>query len=312
LKNKHFQTIFSTLFRKVPPIDYIIENFSLSDGDFLEVYWSKIPNHNETTPIIILFHGLAGSFASPYIQGATQSFNSEGYSVVVMHFRGCAVKENLLARSYHSGESGDAKEFIQHLHKLFPSSKLYAVGYSLGANMLLKLLGEEQKNSLLTKAVAISAPMQLDICADFINKGFSKYYQSILVKALNKNLERKYNTHNFESLINLKRSDVSNLRTFWDFDGAYTAPIHGFISAQDYYTQSSAKQFLQYIHTPTLIIHALDDPFMSAKILPTEKEVSKNVTLEVSKYGGHLGFISGNILKPVYWTEKRIIEFFKT
>ena len=237
--------------------------------------------------------------------------NANGYSAVLMHFRGCAVKENLLARSYHSGDSGDAKEFIEHVHKLFPTSKLYAVGYSLGANMLLKLLGEQQASSLLDKAVAISAPMQLDICANYINKGFAKYYQSILVKALNSRLYSKYDTHDMESLINLKRRDVYKLKTFWEFDEAYTAPIHGFASAQDYYTKSSAKQFLKDIHTPTLIIHALDDPFMSADILPSQKEISKSVTLEVSENGGHIGFVGGTIFKPEYLLEKRIISFLK-
>lgn len=229
-----------------------------------------------------------------------------------MHFRGCGEKPNLLPRSYHSGENGDAKEFISYLHKKYPMSKLYAVGYSLGANMLLKLLGEEKKSVLLEKAVAISAPMQLDVSANDINQGISKYYQHRLVKELNKSLDAKYDKHDMESLLKLKRSDIKNLKTFWDFDEAYTAPVHGFTCAQDYYTQSSAKQFLKDIEIPTLIIHALDDPFMSAKILPTEEEMSKSITLEVSEYGGHVGFISGTIFKPEYWLEKRIMSFFKS
>lgn len=288
-----------------------IETFWLNDGDFLEIYWSKIQKHTAKTPIVVLFHGLAGSYKSPYIQGAMLSLNAQGYSVVLMHFRGCGEKENLLPRSYHSGESGDAREFIEHLHKCYPSSKLYAVGYSLGANMLLKLLGEKPNFTLLKKAVAISAPMQLGTCADDINQGFSKFYQAYLVKALNSSLDKKYDKHNMESLTNLKREDVAKLKTFWDFDGAYTAPIHGFASAQDYYTKSSAKQFLKDIQTQTLIIHALDDPFMSPKILPSKEEVSSSVTLEVSENGGHVGFVNGSIFKPRYWLEDRVIEFFK-
>lgn len=229
-----------------------------------------------------------------------------------MHFRGCGEKTNLLPRSYHSGESGDAKEFIGHLHKKYPASKLYAVGYSLGANMLLKLLGEEENNVLLEKAVAISAPMQLDMCADYIDRGFSKFYQKILVDALNKSLDVKYDKHPMQEIISLQREDISKIKSFWEFDEAYTAPVHGFESAQDYYTKSSAKQYLKKIKIPTLIIHAKDDPFMPVEILPNLHELPSCVSMEASEHGGHVGFISGSIFKPIYWTEKRIFEFFNT
>ncbi|MFK5938173.1 MAG: hydrolase [Sulfurimonas sp.] len=311
LSNKHVQTIYATLFRKLPPIDFEIETFHLSDGDFLECYWSKIHTHTQNTPNVILFHGLAGSYNSPYIQGSVKALNKEGFNVVIMHYRGTSGKENSLARSYHSGDSADAFAFILSLKSRYKKAKLFAVGYSLGANMLLKLLGENGNNSHLDGAVAVSAPMRLDLCADTMNKGFSKFYQKILLKDLNKSLDKKYDKHDMQSLISLKREEITNLKTFWDFDGAYTAPIHGFTSAQDYYTKSSARQFLKHIRTSTLIIHSLDDPFMTPEVLPKEHEISKSVTLEISKNGGHVGFISGSILKPEYWLEKKIVEYFK-
>ena len=223
-----------------------------------------------------------------------------------MHFRGCAQEENRLPRSYHSG---DALEFIQSVKKEFKSSKLYAVGYSLGANMLLKLLGELQKNTLIEKAVAVSPPMQLDICANKMNQGVSKYYQHRLLKSLNNSLDKKYDTHDMQKLIKLKRDDIKNLRSFWAFDEAYTAPIHGFDSAQDYYTKSSSKQYLKTIQTPTLIIHSLDDPFMTPQVLPHKDELSDFVQLHITKNGGHVGFIAGSIFKPEYWLEKQIVKF---
>ena len=229
-----------------------------------------------------------------------------------MHYRGTSGKENSLPRSYHSGDSADALAYLSSLKQRYKKAKLFAVGFSLGANMLLKLLGEEANNSPLDGAVAVSAPMQLDICAKSMNRGFSKFYQKNLLKDLNKSLDKKYDKHNMQALINLKREDIKNLKTFWEFDDAYTAPIHGFTSAQDYYTLSSAKQFLKYIKTPTLIIHSLDDPFMTPEVLPKESEVSKSVTLEISEKGGHVGFIAGSALKPEYWLEDRIVEFFKT
>ena len=296
----------------MPPIDFEIETFHLSDGDFLECYWSKIQNHTPNTPVVILFHGLAGSYNSPYIQGAIKALNSSNFNVVIMHYRGTSGIDNNLPRSYHSGDSADAFAYISSLKNRYVKAKLFAVGYSLGANMLLKLLGEKGNSSHLEKAVAISAPMQLDICANTMKQGFSKFYQKLLLKDLNKNLDEKYDKYDMQSLIGLKREDIKNLKTFWDFDAAYTAPIHGFASAQDYYTKSSARQFLKDIKIPTLIIHALDDPFMTPEVLPKKSEVPKNVSLEISQNGGHVGFISGSFFKPEYWLEKRVVEYLKS
>ena len=229
-----------------------------------------------------------------------------------MHFRGCTGTDNRLPRSYHSGDSGDALEFIRSVKKEFPNSKLYGVGYSLGANMLLKLLGEIKENRLLEKVVAVSPPMQLAVCSDRMNLGFSRYYQHRLVKDLNKALDKKYDKHDMQKLLNLKHQNIKNIKTFWEFDGAYTAPIHGFKSAQDYYTKSSSKQYLKHIQTPTLIIHSVDDPFMTKDIIPTSEELSSSVTLELTQKGGHVGFIGGTFFKPEFWLEKRVVEYLKS
>ncbi len=240
-----------------------------------------------------------------------RALGKNGFSSVLMHFRGCSGKENLLARSYHSGDSGDASEYITSLTNKHPKSKLFAIGYSLGANMLLKLLGEKKEASLLSAAVAVSPPLQLDICARQMDKGFSKFYQHMLLQDLKASLDKKYDKHDMNSIISLKRENIKKLKTFWDFDGAYTAPVHGFTSAQDYYSKSSSRQYLKNIKQPTLIIHSLDDPFMTPDILPSKNEISSSVMLEVSKKGGHVGFISGSLFKPKYWTEQRIIKFFR-
>lgn len=309
LKNSHFQTTYSSLFRKLPQLSFEIEKFTLSDGDFLECYWYKIPNHTITTPIVILFHGLAGSYKSPYIQGAMQALHAADFSTVLMHFRGCSGIDNILPRSYHSGETGDANEYITMLSQRYPNAKVFAVGYSLGANMLLKLLGEKADKSYLSAAIAVSPPMQLDVCANRMNHGFSRYYQHRLVEDLNRALDKKYDKHDMQKLIGLQRSDITKLTTFWEFDEAYTAPIHGFSSAQDYYTQCNSKQYLNSIQTPTLIIHAKDDPFMTAKVLPTNKELSNSIVFELSENGGHVGFIGGSFFRPEYWLEKRVVDY---
>jgi len=309
-KNRHIQTLYSSLFRKLPHISLEVEKFELNDGDFLECYWHNKPKANSNTPIVILFHGLAGSYKSPYIQGTMNKLAESGFASVLMHFRGCSGVENKLPRSYHSGESGDALQWVNHVNSNFPNSKIFTIGYSLGGNMMLKLLGELSESSPITAAVSVSAPMQLDICANRMNIGFSKFYQHILLKDLNAALKKKYNKFDMSAHLNLKESEVKNLKTFWEFDGAYTAPIHGFESAQDYYTKCSSKQFLKDIKTPTLIIHSYDDPFMTTEILPREEEISDYITLEISQHGGHVGFVGGTVFKPDYWLEKRIVNYF--
>jgi len=308
LKNKHIQTMYASFFRKFPKHDFFIENFTLNDGDFIECYWYKRPTNK---PIVMLFHGLAGSYKSHYIQGMMQELYENGFDSVVVHFRSCSGVMNKKVQTYHSGKTDDALEYMQSLKQRLPNIKLFGVGFSLGANMLLKLLGEEKENSLLTSAIAVSAPMMLDVCADSINKSFSKFYEQMLVKNLNKLLKQKYETHDMQKLIGLKKEDIKNIKTFWEFDEIYTAKVNGFKSAQDYYTKCSAKQFLKDIHIPTLIIHSKDDPFMSKNILPYKDEVSLHVELEIYENGGHVGFVNGSLFKPEHWLEKRAVEYFK-
>ncbi len=276
----------------------------------MECYWHKVPHHTTNTPIVVLFHGLTGSYESPYILGTIQELQKAGFSSVVMHFRGCSGVDNLLPRSYHSGDSKDADEYITHLKENYPDSKLFGVGYSLGANMLLKLLGEKANKNYLHAAVAVSAPMRLEICANRMNHGFSRYYQHRLVKDLNMVVDRKYDKHDMQSFLKLARNDIKTIKTFWDFDEVYTAPIHGFSSAKDYYTKCSSNQFLKTIQTNTLIIHSKDDPFMTEEVLPSKDDISGAITLEVYEHGGHVGFISGSFFKPEYWLEKRIANYF--
>ncbi len=311
LKNRHLQTLYSSAFRKIKSHKFEVERFELSDGDFIDCYWYNKQTSESKKPIVLLFHGLTGSYKSPYIQGTMQELDANGFNSVVVHFRSCSGVMNKSAVSYHSGKTDDALEFINSLKVKYADNKLFCIGYSLGGNMLLKLLGELSSSSPITAAVSVSAPMQLDICANHINNGFSKFYQYILVKNLNDTLREKFKTHDFKTLINLEKKDVKTIKTFWDFDGAYTAPIHGFASAQDYYTKCSSKQFLKHIHTNTLIIHALDDPFMTPQILPKKDEMSPSIELEVCQNGGHVGFIEGSIFKPKYYLEKRIVKYFK-
>jgi len=311
LKNKHIQTLYATFFRKKATSQVEIERFELDDGDFLESYWYHAkPQDNR--PIVTLFHGLEGSFESSYIQGMMKELDAKGFASVLMSFRGCSGKENLLPRSYHSGETSDAKAWLAHVKTNYPHSKLYAVGYSLGGNMLLKLLGEEKKKSLLTKAVAVSVPMDLENSATRINQGFSKLYQKHFIDSMKYMLLKKYDRFDMQSLLGHSKEEIKKIKTIIEFDEIYTAPIHGFASAKAYYQKSSSKAFLKSIQVPTLIFHALDDPFMTPSVLPSHQdEVSPCIDFKISKHGGHMGFVSGTLWHPHYWLEEEISGYFK-
>ncbi len=308
MRNRHIQTLFASFFRKDRLQKVVTEEFTLPDGDFVEVVWNK-EKPKDQRPIVVLFHGLAGSVNSPYIVGLMNALNTKGYASVLMHFRGCGKKENLKPRAYHSGDTADAKAWIEHLHKNYPNNPLHAVGFSIGGNMLLKLLGEWQEQTPLRSAVSISAPMRLDICADTIEKGFAKVYQNYLLKPLKQSLLAKYKKFNMQELLGIDEQRVKEIKTVRKFDELYTAKIHGFASSEDYYERCSARQFLKDIRTPTLIIHALDDPFMTPEILPNSNEVSEFVTLDISPCGGHVGFVGG-FFEVEYWLEGRVWNFF--
>ena len=284
------------------------EDFTFEDGDFTELAWSQEPKNPKD--IVILFHGLGGSIHSHYIQGMMKTLTSIDYTSVVMHFRGCSGRANTTERSYHAGETGDAKAFIAHLKQRYPKAILHAVGYSLGANMLLKLLAEYKEDSPLASAVAISAPLELDKCTHHINQGFAKVYQVYLLKALKAALLQKVQLLDLKSEYGLDEKRVKKIKTIYEFDDIYTAPVHGFKNAVDYYKQNSSRQFLKEIQTPTLLIHSFDDPFMPPSIFPKKEELSESIVYEVGHFGGHVGFIEGSLFKPEFWLEKRVKKFF--
>ncbi len=231
-----------------------------------------------------------------------------------MHFRGCSGEPNRLAQSYHSGETRDLQTVITELIHREPHSPLFAIGYSLGGNVLLKWLGEtgeSGRENPLKAAVAVSIPFELAKTAEHLKTGFSRIYQWHLLHSLSISHMRKFKY--LPKPIAIRDIKPTALKTFWEFDDAITAPLHGFKNADDYYEKSSSRQYLVKIKTPTLILHALNDPFTTLSALPTIDEISSQVSLEFSEHGGHVGFISGRYpWKPVYWLEKRIMSYLQS
>jgi predicted alpha/beta-fold hydrolase len=242
---------------------------------------------------------------SPYVASLFQTFNQAGYRVVLMSFRGTSGEPNRLPRAYHAGDTADLDYFLNILKLREPATQKAVVGISLGGNVILKWLGETGSQSLIDGAVAVSVPFQLHNAAAQINKGFSRVYQARILEKLRTFSLQKLDLIN--SQLSITKQSLLSIKTLCDFDEQITAPLHGFANAKEYYKKSSSRQYLRQILTPTLIIHALDDPFMTPDILPTPQELPSDVLLELSKYGGHVGFI---MEKNKGWLEQRIPKFF--
>lgn len=301
LPSPHLQTIWPRYFRKRPTLNLRHEEFALEDGDFLDLCWSK---RTEGLPVLIL-HGLEGSIESPYSSGLFAALESRGARPVFMHFRGCSGRHNKLDRAYHSGDTEDIATVVDYIHNKTASQELAAVGYSLGGNALLKWLGETKGNNPLTRAAAISVPFKLDDSVTRLDNGLSKLYREYLLGKLRRKIIDKFSDR--PSPIT---ADVTKLRSFWDYDKHVTAPLHGFDSALDYYQKSSCRQYLKDITVSTLIIHALDDPFMYESSVPDQVELSDSVELLLTDHGGHVGFISGTVPWDAhYWHEEKICDF---
>ncbi|MBU2978337.1 hydrolase [Alteromonas sp. C1M14] len=309
-RNRHIQTIWPRFFQKRRPVDYVWERIVTPDDDFIDLAWG--PKPDKPTGLVIMFHGLEGSIRSHYANDTMAALSEQGWQVVMMHFRGCSGEVNRTPRAYHSGETQDPAFILDLLQRRYPSLPKAAIGFSLGGNMLLKLLGEYPNQPWLEAAMAVSAPMKLASCSASIDEGASRIYQSYLMKSMKATLVKKMAMMDYGGRIDLSVEQVKGLRSFRQFDDKVTAPLHGFADAKDYYEKCSAFRFLGAIHCPTLIVHSLDDPFMSPDIVPHAEDLSRAVTLELSEYGGHVGFMLGGVLNPTVWLQQRAIDYFSS
>lgn len=302
LTNNHGQTLYRTLTHKENIHVDSFERLELPDGDFIDLVW-KTNGLKSNSPLVILLHGLGGDINSAYVTTLINAFNQSGYRAVLMNLRG-ASEPNRLPRSYHGGDTSDFAYFLNELKLREPNTKKAVVGISLGGNILLKWLGETGAQNLIDAAIAISVPFQLHNVVQRINKGFSRIYQSHLIEKLRASFLLKLDVINKE--LPLTKEKLYSIKKLYEFDELITAPLNGFVNADDYYKKSSSRQYLSQIATPTLIIHALDDPFMTPDIIPSKNELSSDVVLELSKHGGHVGFIAE---KKQDWLAQRIPKF---
>jgi predicted alpha/beta-fold hydrolase len=304
LPGPHLPTLWAALARRRSPAASRFERLRLDDGDFIDLCWVGASEG----PLVVLLHGLEGSYRSKYAAALLDRIDGRGWGGVLMQFRGCSGEPNLRDRSYHSGDTGDLEFLLAVLEQRYPGRPIMAVGYSLGGNVLLKYLGQSAGNAKPIAAAAVSVPFDLAAGANRLNRGVSKIYQRCLVRSLQKKIRTKF----ADRAAPIALDELNKWADFWSFDNNVTAPLHGFADADEYYTRCSCRQYLGTITKPTLVIHSRDDPFLSVDAIPKNDELSNTTELLLTERGGHVGFVSGrNPLRPRYWIDDCLMAWFE-
>ena len=294
------QTIVPALFRRVPQVTTRRERIELPDGDFLDLDWAT----SGSDRLVILSHGLEANSQATYIQGMAGALQRRGWDVLAWNYRGCGGESNRLLKFYHSGASDDLNHVVQHALAVHPATKIDLVGFSLGGNMTLKYLGERERVPRLHRAVAFSVPCDLACSSARLSSPINRnlYMRRFLVSLRKKLAEKR---PRFPDQIDLR--GAWKIRDFRGFDDRFTAPLHGFRDAADYWARSSSRPFLGRIPIPALLVNAANDPFLGPGCFPREEaEGSGLFHLEVPEDGGHCGFSNGGVES---WAEIRTAEF---
>lgn len=308
LPGGHLQTIYAYFFPPLPEVPYHRERWILPDEDFIDLDWMDPPTATPA-PLLVLFHGLEGNSRGHYALTLMDAASKQGWRGVVPHFRSCSGEPNRLPRAYHSGDSAEIEMILCRLRRENPNVPLFAVGISLGGNALLKWLGENGPDAarLVDAAAAVSAPLDLAAAGHQLDRGFNRLsYVRHLLRTLKRKTLAKIAAHRLP----INPATMRKANTLYAFDDLYTAPMHGFRDADDYWRRASSKPWLNSIAVPTLIINAKNDPFMPAAALPEPHEVSAQVTLEFPDQGGHVGFVSGPFPGNLAWLPARILDYF--
>ena len=294
LFNKHLETIYPAVFRKVVLPPYKRERIVTPDNDFLDLDWLT----NGSDKLVIISHGLEGNTERPYIKGMAKAFYDNKYDVLAWNYRGCGDEMNRQLRFYHSGATDDLDVVVKHAASKYKS--IFLVGFSLGGNITLKYLGE--RDAVVKGAVAFSVPMNLRTSCEKISSPGNFIYAYRFLKSLKNKVIAKSKRMKQINIYAIEK--INNLK---DFDDRYTAPIHGFKDAFHYYESCSSLYFLKDIRVPTLVVNAKNDPFLSPGCYPTDID-NPNIRFEYIDRGGHVGFATLD-QNGVYWSELRALKF---
>ncbi|MFC1563463.1 YheT family hydrolase [candidate division KSB1 bacterium] len=301
--NGHLQTVYPTLFRRFTKNYYLRERINTPDDDFLDIDWAL----NNNNKLAVISHGLEGNTCRQYALGMVKQLLDNGIDALAWNYRGCSGEPNRQLRFYHNGVTDDLEVVIDHAERTGRYSEIYLIGFSMGGNLNLLYLGQKGENvpGMLKKAVVFSVPCDLESSSDQLEKFTNRLYLKRFLRMLHEKITAKMKI--MPGI--LDDSDYSRIRNFRDFDDRYTAPIHGFRDAVDYWEKTSSKKRLHNIRIPVLIISAKDDPFLPGECYPVEEAENSNyLHLEMPEHGGHTGFIEFN-RDNVYWSEKRAVEY---
>jgi predicted alpha/beta-fold hydrolase len=301
-RNYHISTIYASMLRKSPAVHQERERLELEDGDFIDIDWSK--SKCKSQKLTIVLHGLEGNSQRPYVWGMAKKFNLAGWDVAAVNLRGCSGELNRLFRSYNAGASEDLVDVIAHVLAQKRYDQIALVGFSLGGNLMLKYIGENNKlPNELVAAVAISTPCDLHQSLKKLEEPKNRVYSQRFVTKLKQQLllrQSKYPDR-------IKKQEIMACKSLFAIDELYTGKAHGFDGALDYYEKNSALSFIPNITVPTLLINAQNDEFLSANSSPV-KMANNNpyFYLEMPKFGGHVGFLQN---KKTTYAEDRALEF---
>ena len=296
---------------RLPVVQYRRERWDTHDGDFIDVDFALPEPVANDAPLLVLFHGLEGDSQSHYAVAMMRWFADRGWRGLVVHFRGCSGEANRLPRAYHSGDSEEGDWILRAVRLRWPEAPLYAVGISLGGNMLAKWAGERgQDASFVTAAASIGSPLDLAAGGAALGRGFNMIYTRMFLatlksKALAKLQQFPDIARDREYSRRLRAS-----RNLYEFDNEYTAPLHGFRNTEDYWDRASSKPWLQAVRIPYLLLNARNDPFVPAASLPQPPDVSRAVELEQPAHGGHIGFARGPWPGRIDFIAERLHRFF--
>lgn len=307
LFNGHVQTIVPSLWRSVPEVAYQRERIELDDGDFLDLDWSRLPAGQLSSGLAIVSHGLEGSSGRAYVRGMVRALNRAGLDALAWNYRSCGGEMNRLLRSYHLGDTGDLALVLRHALAPGRYQRVYLTGFSAGGNVTLKYLGEApaQVPAEVQRAAVFSVPTDLRASSMHIARPQNQVYLRRFLRTLRQKIREKAALLPGE----VDLTGLDELRDFPQFDDRYTAPMHGFASADAYYAFASSGQYLAGIAVPTLLVNAENDPFLPPSCFPREvAAASKFVYLETPPEGGHVGFGEGPP-DGEYYSERRAVEF---
>jgi len=314
LPGGHLQTIYPYFALRRRPPAYRRERWETPDSDFIDIDWldapvTRHPSPATGIPLVVLFHGLEGCSRSHYASAIMHGVARRGWRGAVAHFRGCSGEPNRLPRAYHSGDADEIDWILRRLREVTPGAPLFAAGVSLGGNALLKWLARERDGArtVVTAAAAVSAPVDLTIAGDRLGRGLNRLYgRHFLTTLCAKSLEK---LARFPDLYDGEA--VRRAATLRAFDNLVTAPLHGFRDTDDYWRRASSKPDLAQITTPTLLLHAGNDPFLPGHHVPAPAQLPPNLEVVIPRDGGHVGFVSGPFPGHLDWLPQRLIEYFR-